>query len=105
MPDKTMKTTKTVEFGAHEAEVRHLVFPASEFHKPFVAIASTELQSGDFVADTTPLMPFVESWTAKGDPHDLAAWSGLDYFKEYLPLRRAIMGIVNDLVGQSDQKN
>jgi hypothetical protein len=105
MSETTMKTTKTVEFGAHEAEVHHLVFPASEFHQPFVAIASTELQTGDFAADTAPLMPFVKSWTVNGDPHDLAAWRELDYFKEYLPLRREIMGIVNDRIGQSDLKN
>lgn len=104
MPE-SIKKTKTVDFGPYKAEVHHLIFPAEQFHGAFIAIFDTALRSGDFEADTRPLMPFVESWDAPGDPKDLQAWVDLDYIKEYLPLRRAITDVVNKIIDEQDLKN
>jgi hypothetical protein len=94
--DDTLKLTKTVQFGSYEAEVVHGAFPAQRFHGAFVEILKGQLSTGFFERDTTPLLAFVESWTAPGDCHDLEAWKALDWITEYGALRRAILDIVNE---------
>lgn len=77
-------------------------FRASEFHAAFTAIMTTELQTGDFAQDTKPLMAFVESWEFKGAPDKTGAWGNLNYIREYVPIRNAIMEIVNVEFGDDE---
>jgi len=97
-----LKLTKTAKFGKYEAELVQGAFPAPRFHAAFVAIGKTQLSSGDFDEDTIPLMAFVESWTAPGDPQDIKSWQAFEYISEYAPLRRAILEIVNKRFEQAE---
>lgn len=86
---------KEVTINGKTVKLHSGPFPAARFHAAFTAIMTDELKTGEFERDTWPLTVFVEGWEFGGDPADVAAWSNLDYIREYGPLRNAILDIVN----------